>query len=85
MFNRLFQKLGNKAIGIDLGTANTLIYTQDKGIVVDEPSVVAINTWTLVARSCTRPRTSDTSVFKPFVSTSTATSRSDRGESGIRV
>lgn len=39
--------MGNtKAIGIDLGTANTLVYTEDKGIVIDEPSVVAINTKT---------------------------------------
>ncbi|MFA6309425.1 MAG: rod shape-determining protein [Clostridia bacterium] len=30
-------------IGIDLGTANTLVYVQGKGIVVREPSVVAIN------------------------------------------
>ncbi len=30
-------------IGIDLGTANTLVYLQGKGIVVNEPSVVAIN------------------------------------------
>jgi rod shape-determining protein MreB len=30
-------------IGIDLGTANTLVYVQDKGIVLREPSVVAIN------------------------------------------
>ncbi len=29
-------------LSIDLGTANTLIYIQDKGIVLDEPSVVAI-------------------------------------------
>ncbi len=29
-------------IAIDLGTANTLIYLSDKGIVLDEPSVVAI-------------------------------------------
>ena len=29
-------------IAIDLGTANTLIYLRDKGIVLDEPSVVAI-------------------------------------------
>jgi len=28
-------------IGIDLGTANTLIYVKNKGIVVDEPSIVA--------------------------------------------
>jgi len=30
-------------IGIDLGTANTLVYLRGKGIVVNEPSVVAIN------------------------------------------
>jgi len=30
-------------IGIDLGTANTLVYIKDKGIVLREPSVVAIN------------------------------------------
>ena len=29
-------------LSIDLGTANTLIYTKDVGIVLDEPSVVAI-------------------------------------------
>ncbi len=31
-------------LAIDLGTANTLIYVRDKGIVLDEPSVVAIRT-----------------------------------------
>lgn len=30
-------------IGIDLGTANTLVYVRGKGIVVNEPSVVAVN------------------------------------------
>jgi len=30
-------------IGIDLGTANTLVYVRGKGIVVSEPSVVAVN------------------------------------------
>ena len=30
-------------IGIDLGTANSLVYVKDKGIVLNEPSVVAIN------------------------------------------
>jgi len=30
-------------IGIDLGTANTLVYVPGKGVVVNEPSVVAIN------------------------------------------
>ncbi len=30
-------------IGIDLGTANTLVYVANKGIIINEPSVVAIN------------------------------------------
>ena len=29
-------------IGIDLGTANTLVYVRNQGIVLNEPSVVAI-------------------------------------------
>ena len=29
-------------IGIDLGTCNTLIYVRDKGMVIDEPSVIAV-------------------------------------------
>ena len=33
----------NKDMGIDLGTANTLVYVKGKGIVLREPSVVAIN------------------------------------------
>lgn len=40
-----FQKF-SKDIGIDLGTANTLVYVKGKGIVIDEPSVVAINSRT---------------------------------------
>ncbi|MFH1890356.1 MAG: rod shape-determining protein [Candidatus Kuenenbacteria bacterium] len=43
MFKRLFKGL-TKDIGIDLGTTNTLIYVRGKGIVINEPSVVAINT-----------------------------------------
>ncbi|MCL2461669.1 MAG: rod shape-determining protein [Defluviitaleaceae bacterium] len=34
----------SKDLGIDLGTANTLVFIKNKGIVVNEPSVVAINT-----------------------------------------
>ena len=30
-------------VGIDLGTANTLVYVRGKGIVINEPSVVAID------------------------------------------
>ena len=33
----------NKDMGIDLGTANTLVFVKGKGIVLSEPSVVAIN------------------------------------------
>ncbi len=35
--------LFSKAVGIDLGTANMLIYVKGEGIVIDEPSVVAID------------------------------------------
>jgi rod shape-determining protein MreB len=36
----------NKDIGIDLGTANTLVYLKGKGIIMREPSVVAVDTKT---------------------------------------
>ena len=45
MFEKLFGRL-RKDIGIDLGTANTLVYVKDRGIVINEPSVVAVNTKT---------------------------------------
>jgi len=32
-----------KDIGIDLGTANTLVYVKDKGIIINEPSIAAVN------------------------------------------
>ena len=37
-----FRRYLSTDLAIDLGTANTLIYVRDKGIVLDEPSVVAI-------------------------------------------
>ena len=36
----------SRDIGIDLGTANTLVYVKGRGIVINEPSVVAVNTRT---------------------------------------
>lgn len=42
MFNKILGKF-SKDIGIDLGTKNTLVYTAEKGIIVNEPSVVAVN------------------------------------------
>ena len=38
----LFNKFFYEDIGVDLGTANTLVYTKDGGIILREPSVVAI-------------------------------------------
>lgn len=35
---------GTKDLGIDLGTANTLVFIKGKGIVLREPSVVALHT-----------------------------------------
>ncbi|MHA6317529.1 rod shape-determining protein [Altererythrobacter sp. CAU 1778] len=43
-FMSRFFKFGSQNMAIDLGTANTLVYVQDRGIVLDEPSVVAIET-----------------------------------------
>lgn len=42
LFRRIYQQFG-KDIGIDLGTANTLVFVKDKGIVINEPTVVAMN------------------------------------------
>jgi rod shape-determining protein MreB len=44
-FSKMF-KFGSQNMAIDLGTANTLVYVQDRGIVLNEPSVVAIETIT---------------------------------------
>src|SRR3954467_4538076 len=41
-----FQKIKryfSNDIGIDLGTANTLVYVKGRGIVINEPSIVAVN------------------------------------------
>jgi rod shape-determining protein MreB len=47
--NAFFKKLGKLTqalsvdIGIDLGTANTLVYVKGKGVVINEPTIVAVN------------------------------------------
>jgi rod shape-determining protein MreB len=38
-----FLNLIGRDMGIDLGTANTLVFVKNKGIVLNEPSIVAIN------------------------------------------
>jgi rod shape-determining protein MreB len=45
MFGKFFGFVAND-MGIDLGTANTLVYLKDHGIVLREPSVVAVKTGT---------------------------------------
>ena len=40
-FSRFF-RLAARDVAIDLGTANTVVYLQGEGIVINEPSVVAI-------------------------------------------
>ncbi|MDR3072915.1 MAG: rod shape-determining protein, partial [Clostridiales Family XIII bacterium] len=35
----------NRDVGIDLGTANTLVYVKGKGIVLNQPSVIAVDTF----------------------------------------
>lgn len=42
MFNKFFGKF-NKGVGVDMGSCNTLFFQQDRGIVINESSVVAIN------------------------------------------
>ena len=39
----MFGAVGGRDLAVDLGTANTLIYVRGQGIVLDEPSVVAVN------------------------------------------
>src|SRR3989344_3116477 len=42
MLDRLWSLITTD-IGIDLGTANTMVFVKNKGIVIREPSVVAVN------------------------------------------
>lgn len=42
MFKNLYNRFSND-IGIDLGTANTLVYLKGHGTVINEPSIVAVN------------------------------------------
>ena len=42
MLQNLYSRFSND-IGIDLGTANTLVYLRTQGAVINEPSIVALN------------------------------------------
>src|SRR6187401_1292019 len=46
MSDSMFRDLMGRDMAVDLGTANTLVYVRGRGIVLNEPSVVAINTKT---------------------------------------
>ena len=44
-----FRRVANifsEDVGVDLGTANTLVYVKNKGVVLKEPSVIALNSKT---------------------------------------
>jgi rod shape-determining protein MreB len=43
MSDNVFGSLMGRDMAVDLGTANTVVYVRGRGIVLDEPSVVAIN------------------------------------------
>jgi len=42
--NNSFSSLIGRDMAVDLGTANTVVYVRRRGIVLNEPSVVAVNT-----------------------------------------
>ena len=42
MSTQFLAKMFSAYIGIDLGTANCLVFVRDRGVVLNEPSVVAI-------------------------------------------
>ncbi len=44
MSDNILSGFFGRDMAVDLGTANTLVYVRGRGIVLDEPSVVAINT-----------------------------------------
>ena len=43
MPDNFFSSLTGRDMAVDLGTANTVIYVRGKGIVLNEPSVIAVN------------------------------------------
>src|SRR5213595_4025523 len=43
MADNLFSSFLGRDMAVDLGTANTLVYVRGRGIVLNEPSVVAVN------------------------------------------
>ena len=59
--------LFSKDVGIDLGTANTLVYMKGKGIIMREPSVVAVDTKTDEVR-CVGTRQRPSSAAPPAAS-----------------
>jgi hypothetical protein len=58
MFKRFFGRF-SQDMGIDLGTANTLVHVKGRGVVLREPSVVAIDRNTGQVSSVGRSRQAD--------------------------
>ena len=46
VIKNISERFGSRDIAIDLGTAKVLVYVDGKGVVLNEPSVVAIDTTT---------------------------------------
>ncbi len=70
---RILTSLFTDELAIDLGTVNTLIYAPDRGIVLNEPSAVAINKYTgevlavgLEAQKLSGREPHDTNVYRPI-------------------
>ncbi len=53
MFNSMLSRF-SQDLAIDLGTANTCVFARGKGIVVNEPSIVAFNNYERTHRSSGR-------------------------------
>ncbi|HQZ14948.1 MAG TPA: rod shape-determining protein, partial [Acidimicrobiia bacterium] len=44
MSESILSSIVGRDMAVDLGTANTLVYVRGRGVVLNEPSVVAVNT-----------------------------------------
>jgi rod shape-determining protein MreB len=44
LIERIFSSVSGRDTAVDLGTANTIVYVRGRGIVLEEPSLVAVGT-----------------------------------------
>ena len=67
--------LGGRDMAVDLGTANTLVYVRGRGIVLSEPSVVAIDIDKPARSTRSAPRRSGCWAARPATSPRSGRSR----------